>query len=167
MAVVAGAFLCGYNFTALFHEPTSLVGGLWAVISAIIVIEATQKETFNSAKKRIVGTLIGAILSGIYLLFFHFTIIGLLITIGIGVLVCLLFKLSGSVKLTIITISIILIVSTISKDLHPLSNAGLRFIESAIGTATAILVALIIYQIENIKKRKVKNRKGVTLPNNE
>ncbi len=42
IAVVAGAFICGFNFTTFFHEPTSLVGGLWAVISAIIVIEATK-----------------------------------------------------------------------------------------------------------------------------
>lgn len=159
MAVVAGAFLFGYNFTALFHEPTSLVGGLWAVISAIIVLEATNKETFSSAKNRIVGTLIGALVSGFYLFFFQFTIIGFLITIGVGVLLCLLLKLHASIKLTTITISVIVIVSAISKDLHPLTNAGLRFVESAIGTATAIIVALIAYYIENSNIWKIKTNK--------
>lgn len=149
--VVAIAYLCGFYFTTIFHEPTSLVGGLWAVISAIIVIEATHTQTFNSAKKRIIGTLIGAIISGVYLLFFQFTIIGFLIAIGTGVVICLLLKLPDSIKLTCITISVVVIVSTISKDLHPFINAGLRFVESAIGTLAAVLVALGYEKFTNKK----------------
>ena len=132
--VVAIAYFCGFYFTTMFHEPTSLVGGLWAVISAIIVIEATHAQTFNSAKKRIIGTLLGAIISGVYLLFFQFTIIGFLIAIGTGGLSCLLLKLPDSIKVTSSTISLVVIDSTITENLHPYLNAGLRFVESAIGT---------------------------------
>lgn len=152
--VVLAAFLGGYYFTRLFHEPTSLVGGLWATISAIIVLESTHYETFASAKNRIIGTLIGAILSGVYLLMFPFTIIGFAATIGVGVLVCYIFRVPQSVKLTGITISVIMIVSTIGKDLHPVTNAGLRFVESAIGTSMAIIVAFIVLHIERFNENK-------------
>ncbi len=159
IVVVTIAFICGFYFTAFFHEPTSLVGGLWAVISAIIVIEATHTETYGSAKKRIIGTLIGTIISGFYLLFFQFSIIGFLIAIGFGVLICLLLKLPDSIKLTGITISVVVIVSTIAKDLHPFVNAGLRFIESAIGTIAAILVAFGSYYIgKNITSKTLKTK---------
>ena len=148
IAVVAGAFICGFNFTTFFHEPTSLVGGLWAVISAIIVIEATNKETYSSAKNRIFGSLIGAIVGGVYLLFFNFTFLGFLASIGVGVITCLIIGIPQSVKLTGITISVIMIVSTITEELHPFVNAGLRFFESAIGTGIATLVAFIFYFFE-------------------
>jgi uncharacterized membrane protein YgaE (UPF0421/DUF939 family) len=154
-AVTALAFTSGFYFTTLFHEPTSLVGGLWAVISAIIVLESTHVKTYGSAKSRIIGSLIGAIISGVYLFFFDFTIIGFLITIAIGVLVCLLFKIPNSIKLAGITISVVIIVSTVSEDLHPFTNAGLRFVESAIGTGTAILIAVLTYYIEENKPKNV------------
>jgi len=149
IAVVVGAFFGGFYFTTLFHEPTSLVGGLWAVISAIIVIEASHKETYISAKNRIIGSLIGAIVSGFYLLFFPFSLVGFAAAIGAGVLICLLLNLPQSIKLTGITISVIMIVSTITEDLHPFLNAGLRFAESAIGAGIALIVAFIAFYLGN------------------
>ncbi len=154
IAVVVGAFFGGFYFTTLFHEPTSLVGGLWAVISAIIVIEASHKETYTSAKNRIIGSFIGAIVSGIYLIFFHFSLVGFTATIGVGVLICLLLGLPQSIKLTGITISVIMIVSTIVEDLHPFLNAGLRFAESAIGTAVALIVAFMAFYLANLFPHK-------------
>lgn len=152
--VVVGAFLGGFYFTRMFHEPTSLVGGLWAVISAIIVLEASHKETYVSAKNRIGGTFIGAIVSGVYLFFFPFTIFGLTVAIATGVLICFLFGQQQSIKLTGITIAVVMIVSTIAKDLHPFINAGLRFVESAIGTGVAVLVALVAFLTEDFFSRQ-------------
>ncbi len=146
---VIGAFQAGFYFTTLFHEPTSLVGGLWAVISAIIILEVTDAETYNSAKNRIIGTFIGAVVSGTYLFFFSFTFFGYLVAIVVGVLVCIIFGVPQSVKLSGITISVVMIVSTIAKDLHPFINAGLRFVESAIGMGVAIAVSFIYIYIEN------------------
>ena len=153
IAVAAFAFTCGFYFTSLFHEPTSLIGGLWAVMAAIMVIEASHKETFTAAKKWIIGSLIGAAISGIFLLFFSFTILGFVITIGIGALICLLLGFPQSIKLTGITISAVVIVSAISKDLHPFANSGLRLSESIIGAGTAVLVAYMFYSIGDIMNK--------------
>lgn len=149
--LVVGSYLCGYYFTHLIHEPTSLVGGLWAAISGIIVFENTAPDTLHSAKIRIIGSLTGAIISGIYLFFFPFTILGFSICIALGVLVCFLFRIQNSIKLTAITISVIMIVSTVEKELHPIINAGLRFVESAIGTSLALMVAYGAYYLNKAK----------------
>ncbi len=151
--VVLAAFLGGFYFTSMFHEPSSLVGGLWATISAIIVLEVSHHETLTSAKNRLVGSFIGAVLSGIYLLLFPFTAIGFAVTIGVGVLICFILKVPQAVKLTGITISVVVIVSTITEDLHPVNNAGLRFIESAIGTGVAILVAFAVHSFELLQRK--------------
>jgi len=74
--VIVAAYSCGFYFTEMFHEPTSFVGGLWAVISGIIVFEITAMDTLQSAKTRIIGTFTGALISGVYLILFPFSIIG-------------------------------------------------------------------------------------------
>lgn len=155
--IATTAFLCGYYFTGLFHEPTSFVGGLWAVISAIIVYESTAKDALNLAKTRILGTLIGAIISAFFMYFFNFTIVGYVICIGLATLICYLFNIKHAAKLAGITISVILIVSVIEKELHPFTNAGLRFAESAIGTALALLFAYAIHHL-NKKFQKTKSK---------
>ncbi len=142
IVIVMGAFLAAFHFTTLFDEPTSLVGALWAVISAIMVLETTPAETFHAAKHRLTGSFLGALVSGIYLFFFPFTFFGFIAAIASGVLLCLLAGLPQSVKLTCITISVVMIVSANAKTLHPFTNAGLRFAESAIGTGVAVLVVL-------------------------
>ena len=154
IAIVIGAFTCGFYFTKSFHEPTSYVGGLWSVISGIIVIESTHIKTWHSSKNRILGTLIGAIISGIYLYLFDFSLLGYAVSIAFGVMACYVFKAQASIKLTGITISVILIVSTIESELHPFMNAGLRFVESAIGTMIALLTAIITYRLERAISRQ-------------
>ena len=140
--VVMCTFLAAFHFTTLFDEPTSLVGALWAVVSAIMVLETTSAETFHAAKHRLTGSFLGALVSGIYLFFFPFTFFGFIAAITVGILLCLLSGLPQSVKLTCITISVVMIVSANAKALHPFINAGLRFAESAIGTGVAVLVVL-------------------------
>lgn len=155
--IATTAFLCGYYFTGLFHEPTSFVGGLWAVISGIIVFESTAKDAWHMAKTRILGTLIGAIISAVFMYFFNFTIVGYVICIGLATLICYIFNIKHAAKLSGITISVILIVSVVEKELHPFVNSGLRFAESAIGTAVALLFAYAIHHLNNkIQKAKSK-----------
>jgi len=152
--LVVCSYLCGFYFTMLFHEPTSYVGGLWAAISGIIVIDSTASATLHSARIRIVGSLTGAIVSGFYLYFFNFSIYGYGICIASGVALCYLLRVQNAIKLTGITISVILIVSTVEKELVPVVNAGLRFAESAIGTGIALAVAFTAFYLSKLKSKK-------------
>jgi len=156
IALVFIAFICGFHFTNLFHEPTSFIGGLWAVMSGIIVLESTAKDSIKSAKVSIVGTLIGAIISGLYIYFFEFSVTGYVVCVGLGIIICHIFNHNETIKLTIITISVILIVTAIAEELHPIKNAGLRFAESIIGAIVAILVA---YSTHHINKKIIETGK--------
>jgi len=143
MVIALFSYLCAFYFTGLFNESTSAIGGLWSVISGIIVLESTREDTLRSAKFRIVGSLIGSVVSGIYLFYFPFTVVGYSVCIGIGASVCHLLRLPKHIKLTGVTISVVMIVSTMRHDLNPFLNAGLRFVESGIGTGVAIFVSYL------------------------
>ncbi len=155
MVITLFAYLCGSYFTALFNGPTSAIGGLWSVISGISVLQSTRVDTVQSAKFRIVGSLIGSIVSGIYLFYFPFTVIGYAVCIGIGAMVCQLLRLPKHIKLSGVTISVIMIVSTMRHELNPFLNAGLRFVESGIGAGVAVFVSYLSYWILLTKQERV------------
>ena len=142
--IAAAAYIAGYHFTELFQSHTSQIGGLWAVISGIIVYEDSRSKALTSAKLRVIGSFIGALISGVYLYFFPFTVVGYVVCIGVGALICHLLRLPDHIKLTGVTISVIMIVSLISYNADPVMNAALRFVESVIGTAVAVIVAYAV-----------------------
>ncbi|WP_066015010.1 FUSC family protein [Endozoicomonas atrinae] len=138
------AYISGYVFSWLSYEPTAMIGGLWAVISGLIVSEpATVQESISTAKTRIIGSAIGSVLAAIYLLFFTFNAITYAIFIGAASLLCYRINCGQHVKLAAITISVVIIVSTVS-DINPVLNATLRLFESCIGVGTGVLVSYLL-----------------------
>jgi uncharacterized membrane protein YgaE (UPF0421/DUF939 family) len=143
MAIVSmGAFLAGSACTMLFHRPTSALGGLWAMISGLVVLQSTRRETLSSAWIRVRGTFIGAVVAAAYLSVFHFTPLGMGSSILVAVLLCHAVGLPDHARLASITVGLIMVISSAGTDLTPLGNAGLRFGESCLGAGLAVLVSL-------------------------
>jgi uncharacterized membrane protein YgaE (UPF0421/DUF939 family) len=61
------AYLLGFWFTSLFPGYLPKIGGLWSAISAIVVTQATRRDTTSSASLRVLGSAIGALTSAVYL----------------------------------------------------------------------------------------------------
>jgi uncharacterized membrane protein YccC len=139
---VAGYFL-GSNFTALFHDSSSAIGGFWSVISGVIVYDDIRTNVLHSAKLRSIGSLIGAVVSGAYLHFFAFSLPGFAACVGAGALICHLLRLPDHIKLTGVTISVVMMVSVTTDNQVPIENAALRFFESVIGAGVAVAVAYL------------------------
>ena len=144
--VAVAAYALGYHFTSLFHAGSAEIGGLWAVISGVFVVEDHRQDTMGTARSRISGSFIGAAISGVYLYLFPFNVFGFAACIALGVAVCKLFGIMRYLKLISITISVIMIVSIVNKDIAPFMNAALRFAESVIGT----IVAVIVVHVSNL-----------------
>jgi len=51
--VSLAAYLVGYYFTASFHGRSSSIGGLWSLVSGIVVLQATSRDTWKSAVLRV------------------------------------------------------------------------------------------------------------------
>jgi uncharacterized membrane protein YccC len=145
------AYLLGYYFTSLFHAGTAEVGGLWSVISGVFVMSEKESLTLRSARMRIKATFLGCLIAGVYLYFFTFSVVGFAVALALGVFVCHLFRIPDHIKTTSITISVVVIISAIVKDIGPIENAFLRFFESVIGSLVAAAVgyiAMIIFKLE-------------------
>jgi len=146
------AYLLGYYFTSMFHWGTAEIGGLWAVISGVFVMSDRESLTAKTAQMRIRASFIGCLVSGIYLYFFPFEVVGFAVCIAIGVFLCHVFRISDHIKTTSITISVVMIVSVIVSDIGPIENATLRFVESVIGSLAALTIAISAMYIFRLKK---------------
>ncbi len=119
-----------------------IVGGLWSVISTILVIQATNQEAFSAAWLRILGSLIGAILAGILVGAFSYHLWVFSVGIFISVIICALAKLNNAMRLSCITFAIILVIGELTPQMNPWLNSAGRFLESLVGVIIALIIAL-------------------------
>jgi uncharacterized membrane protein YccC len=141
--VCFAAYVAGTSFTSLFHAGSATIGGVWSVISGIIVLQATLEDTRGSAKLRVLGTFIGAGLAAVYLVFFPFHPVGMAAAVGVTVLVCQALRVPDHARLAAVTVVIVLAVSMADPTIRPALNALLRFLESCIGAGIATLAVLL------------------------
>ena len=142
-AEIAGAalvaYLLGFWFTSLFPGYLPKIGGLWSAISAIVVTQATRRETTASASLRILGSAIGALTSAVYLTLLPFHPLGMALAIFATVLLCTAVHIPSHGRLAAITVIVVMVTGSLDPKLSPGLNALLRFAESCIGTAIAVL----------------------------
>jgi len=137
------AYPCGEYSTAIFHGESASMGGLWSLISGLVVLQATTRDTWKSAGLRVLGTFIGAVVSGTYLSFLPFGPAGMAISLGVTIVLCQLLNVPEHGRLAVITVAVIMVISHMNPTLNPIVNAVLRFSEACIGSAAAVAIVLV------------------------
>jgi uncharacterized membrane protein YgaE (UPF0421/DUF939 family) len=141
--VSLASYLAGLHSTGVFHGASASLGGLWSAISGIVVLQATQRDTWSSAWLRLVGTAIGSIVSAAYLTMLPFGAIGMAASVFATVLICHGVRIPDHARLAAITVTVIMVTASLNPTLNPIQNAALRFSESCIGIAIAMLAVLM------------------------
>ena len=137
------AYWIGFSFTSLFPGYLPKIGGLWSAISAVVVTQLTRKDTTSSASLRVLGTAIGAFTSALYLTVLPFHPIGMAVAIFATGVICTALTVPSHGRLAAITVIVVMVTASLDPALSPGLNALLRFAESCIGTAVAVLVVLL------------------------
>ena len=134
------AYLLGFRFTALFPGYFPKIGGLWSAISAVIVVQVSKKDTADSAWLRVIGTALGAAISALYLSLFPFHAVGMGASIFASSLICTSLNMNSWMRLSAITVLVVMVTASLNPALNPALNALLRFCESCIGSAVAVIL---------------------------
>ena len=134
------AYWLGFRFTALFPGYFPKIGGLWSAISAVIVVQVSKKDTADSAWLRVIGTALGATISALYLSLFPFHAVGMGASIFASSLICTSLNMNSWMRLSAITVLVVMVTSSLNPALNPALNALLRFCESCIGSAVAVIL---------------------------
>lgn len=147
------SYWIGTSISGHFHEESKLMGAMLAAISSIVVLQSDVKTSIHQGWLRVLGTFIGAVIAYLYLTLFPFTITGMIISVFILEIMCMLIKIPDNGKMATITLVVVLIISKKSPDLPPLINGFLRFTEASVGAITSIIIAYII-EYFHLEKQK-------------
>ncbi len=122
---------------------TAMIGALWAMITFISVTQDCRSSTQDTARLQVLGAFLGAVLSGIFLITFPFSIPGMACLIGLVVLLCQVLGMPGPARLAALTVGIVMVISAINPNIPPVVNAMTRFLEVLIGSTVAIGIVCV------------------------
>jgi uncharacterized membrane protein YccC len=131
--------------TFLVAELLHLKQGYWAVITAVIVMQAHLGGSLAASWSRVLGTAVGACLGVIAVLSCGRTLPGLSLAVFTTVLICAyLNKRHDSFRLAGITAVVVMIASETGGTQDILELGLHRFLEISLGVGVALLVALFV-----------------------
>ena len=149
------AYLVGMYATGSFHNASRWMGALLACTSVVMVLQAeTFRNSLRPAWMRMLGTFIGVVIGYIYLRFFHFTIVGMLLSVFLLEMFCMMLNIYSKSRIATITLIIILLISQMEPNVDPLTNCLLRFFESCVGVGVGLLLLWIIELWGKLSRRQ-------------
>ncbi|QVL55191.1 MAG: FUSC family protein [Simkaniaceae bacterium] len=142
LSIVSGvSYFLGYFLSGFTLPTVAEVGGLWSVISGVLVIKQHQSESYSAGFGRLLGTLVGCVVSAICL-YIPEMIFALLLNIFITSLICTSIpKLKELNFQACITSAVIIIIWQLGSKNNEWLFSFSRFIESVAGVSVAIAVA--------------------------
>jgi len=142
LSIVSGvSYFLGYFLSGFTLPTVAEVGGLWSVISGVLVIKQHQSESYSAGFGRLLGTLVGCVVSAICL-YIPEMIFALLLSIFITFLICTSIpKLKELNFQACITSAVIIIIWQLGSKNNEWLFSFSRFIESVAGVSVAIAVA--------------------------
>ncbi len=147
----------GIAFGSLIHQPAIRIGGLWTMVSALVVLQALAKESQEAAMIRVVGSFFGALISGIVCSVWGYGYWQLFVVIFISIYLMSVVLDERAVRLSSITGAVIVIIGIMKPEQTAWLNAMARFLESVLGVSIALVIVLLSrrwrHQIDVIKRR--------------
>lgn len=138
------SYLVGYYLTGSFHDESRYFGAMLAAIASVVALQADLKTSIKQGWLRVLGTFIGAVIATLYLLLFPFSIAGLIATVFVLEIVCMMFSIPDNGKMATIALIVIMLISQKNPTIPPIVNSSLRFLETAVGVAIGISLAWLI-----------------------
>lgn len=145
------SYLAGFYLTGGFHDESRYFGAMLAAIASVVALQADLKTSVKQGWLRVLGTFIGAVIATIYLSLFPFSVTGLIITVFVLEIACMMFSIPDNGKMATIALIVIMLISQKNPNIPPIINSSLRFLETVVGAGIGIAIAWLL---EFIKPQK-------------
>jgi len=137
--VVAG--VAAFAIASLLALPQ----GFWAVVTAVIVVQASLGASLKASLDRLIGTIGGAVFGGLCAYFIpHADPIGMAVALAVALApLGVIAAIDGRFRIAPVTAAILILVPS-ATGAGPLVVTGQRILEIAIGGAVAVVVSLLV-----------------------
>ncbi|CRX38744.1 FUSC family protein [Estrella lausannensis] len=153
VAATLGLFL-GVGFSQILDRPDSLVSGMWAVVTAIVVVQGNLGSTYMAAWVRFLGTLIGTMMAGICTTLFGSNAISLGFSNFITVALCSVFQIKDSVRIASLTVTVLMVLWRLRPEISPWAFGFFRLMDSCLGILVAVVVTHTLFPLQATSKLK-------------
>lgn len=137
------SYLAGFYLTGSFHDESRYFGAMLASIASIVALQADIKTSITQGWRRVLGTFIGAVIATIYLYLFPFSVAGLIATVFVLEIACMMLKIPDNGRMATIALLVIMLISQKNPNIPPIVNSSLRFLETAVGASIGIAMAWV------------------------
>ena len=137
------AFAAGALFTRQFHHESALLGGIWSAVSAVVVYGADRSQVFGNSRRRLIGTLLGGLVSAVFLIVFEPSLVLLGVCAALTAAIVIVLGLAEYARLAVVTTVVVFAVQFEHGMVTPFFNAGLRIAESVIGMSVCFAIVLV------------------------
>lgn len=139
------AYLTGVYITGSLHEASRWMGAMLACTSLVVVLQShNYKDSLRAGWTRVLGTFLGALVAYIYLKIWPFSIVGMLASVFVLEMLCMLVGIYQNNRIATITLLIILLVSQMTPHVSPAVNCLLRFTESVVGVGVGVALLWVL-----------------------
>lgn len=145
------SYMVGFYLTGGFHDESRYFGAMLAAIASVVALQADLKTSIKQGWLRVLGTFIGAVIATIYLLLFPFSVAGLIATVFVLEIFCMMLSIPDNGKMATIALIVIMLISQKNPDIPPIVNSSLRFLETVIGAGVGIAMAWLVVRIKRKK----------------
>lgn len=142
------SYLAGFYLTGNFHDESRYFGAMLAAIASVVALQADLKTSVKQGWLRILGTFIGAVIATIYLLIFPYSIEGLIVTVFVLEIACMMLSIPDNGKMATIALIVIMLISQKNPTIPPIVNSSLRFLETVVGAGIGIAMAWFLELIK-------------------
>lgn len=143
------SYLAGFHLTGNFHDESRYFGAMLAAIASVVALQTDLETSIKQGWLRVLGTFIGAVIATIYLSIFPFSVAGLIVTVFVLEIACMMFSIPDNGKMATIALIIIMLISQKNPDIPPIVNSSLRFLETVIGAGIGIAIAWLIELVKH------------------
>ncbi|MDP3560453.1 MAG: FUSC family protein [Legionellaceae bacterium] len=147
MCSVSLSYFLAQKIAMYLHFSSSLISGLWAGISSIMIMQVEVQEVHNAGYFRILGSSMGAICAVLCAMSLGYSAWTIAITMFVSTIMVSLCSLKKTLRLTNLTALVIIVVGIISPEIPPWKNAIARVLESALGVSVTIMLAWLFHPI--------------------
>lgn len=141
------AYLTGIYITGSLHEASHWMGAMLACTSLVVVLQShSYRDSLRAGWTRVLGTFLGALVAYVYLSIWPFSVIGMLVSVFVLEMLCMLFGIYQNGRIATITLLIILLVSQMTPHIPPAENCLLRFTESVVGVVVGVALLWLLEQ---------------------
>ena len=143
------AFYLGEHMETWLRQSEAIVGGIWSMITTIMVFQAIYDNTIQAGYQRILGAFVGALISVVICTLFGYGVLQMIGSIFLSRFAIKIIKIEQAVRISAATAGVITAHGLSIPEITPWVAGIIRFFTTVIGALLAIMGSYLLKWLWN------------------